>query len=425
MDPLYSKAKALFPTASDDEITQGLSEIRQTAPDASDDEILQAAGALKASKEDGSFMKKMVEQDIKQKYGIGDRQAIVDQNAKDASGVNFQAGLAALGAGLQGGNAYQAGLAAKNQQASERNNNLLDFDKQKTQYLADRDDAASQAKLARESDPKSSESLMAQDLAISMGLNPAQAQGLTAAKFKDFSPALQKKYEVAQRALDRKETNDQRLADRRESRESRFAQQDLVRQERKERDAKPSDKQIESFTDLDNAKSDLTNIVGELGSHTNWTGPVDGRIPNILVSQDQNAWRSAVGKYKDAYRKAVTGAGASNAEIARLESRLPAETDTYETFLAKAKEAQKELDRKKEILASNLQKGGKNVTNFVESKTAQTQNVPESDTVRMRDPNGIIRPVPRSQVAAAKKAGGEIVDDAVAKKSLEDKKNGV
>lgn len=418
MDPLFSKAKELFPDTSDQEIEQGIAQVRMQAPTASDDEILQTAQRMKMAKDDGTFMKQMVNQDVQQKYGLADRQKIIDQNAQDAAGPNWRAGLAALGAGLRGGDASGAAASIMAQQDATRKGRLSEFDKQKAQSLADRDDAATQAKLSRETDPTSAESKMAQDLAIAMGMNSEQARSLTAAKFKDFSPSLQKKYEIAEKSLDRQE----RSADRREGRESRLYQQNLAREDKKERDGKPSDKQIEAFTDIDNAQSDLNNILAQLGPNSNWTGPVDGRVPDVLLGQDQNAWRSAVGKYKDAYRKAVTGAGASASEIARLETRLPSETDTFETFKAKAAEAQKELSRRKDILASNLQKGGKNIDKFKESRSAQTS--PPSDTIRMRDPKGNIRLVPKAQVTAARKAGGVVLDEAVAKKDLEDA-NGV
>ncbi|NJO18786.1 MAG: hypothetical protein HC838_00180 [Spirulinaceae cyanobacterium RM2_2_10] len=418
MDPLFAKAQELFPGASQQEIQQGIEQVRSQAPNASDDEILQVAQKMKAAKDDGSFMKQMVNHDVQQKYGLGARQKIVDQNAEEASGPNWRAGLAAIGAGLQGQNAGAAAAQIMDQQSKQRQGRLAEFDKQKAQSMADRDDEVMQAKLGRETDPNSAESKMAQDLAVAMGMNAAQAKGLTAAKFKEFSPALQKKYEIAEKSLDRSE----RAADRRESRDARLYQQSLAREDKKEKEAKLSDKQIESFTDFDNAQSDLNNILAQLGEHSDWTGPADGRIPSILVGQDQNAWRSAVGKYKDAYRKAVTGAGASNAEIARLESRLPSETDTFETFKSKAAEAQNELARRKEVLASNLQKGGKNVEKFKNTKTAM--QMPSSDTVRMRDPRGNIRLVPKNQVAAAQKAGGTVVDESVAQKD-EEADNGV
>ena len=368
MDPLYQQAKSLFPDAKDDEIMQGLSQIRQENPNASDDEILQSASAIKKSKDDGSFMKQMVNADVKNKYGLADRQKIVDQNNAEASAPNFMAGLSAFGAGLGGGNAAQAGMAFKKEQQDQRDKKLDAFDRDKKQYLFDRDDASSQEKLAQEMDPNSEYSKIAKELAISMGMSPDRAKDLTAAKFKDFSPALQKKYEIAQRSLDRQVM----FADRKEAKEQRNEDREMLRQDRLAKEAKPSDKQIEAFTDLDNAGSDLKNILGTLGSNKGWTGPVDGRVPNLLVGEDQNAWRSAIGKYKDAYRKAITGAGASAQEMARLETRLPSETDTYDTFVAKAREAEKEIARRKEVLANNLTKGGKDVSKFREEPTVQS-----------------------------------------------------
>lgn len=416
MADLHSQFKSFFPDYSDDEIEDGIFKIRQESANVSDDEILKSAMDFRKIQDDGSLMKEMARQDVRQKYGIAERKAILDQNEKEASAPNWQAGLAALGAGLQGQDAAAAGMAVKKNQEAERQSRLNQFDKNRDLSISERDDALKQEKLAKENDPSSVESKMAQDLAVAMGMNPEQVKGLTASRFKEFSPALQKKYEIAQRSADRKEL----ALYRKDMNSAREYDKQLARDERKARDAKPSDKQIESFTDIDNAVSDLDNIVSTLGKNSQWTGPVDGRIPNLLVGEDQNAWRSAVGKYKDAYRKAITGAGASNQEIARLESRLPSETDTFDTFRAKAAEAKKELNRKKEIMASNLEKGGKNVESFKSPKMVES---PKS-TVRMRDPKGNIRLVPRDQVAAAQKAGGVLVDGEIASKYEEDP-NGV
>lgn len=150
------------------------------------------------------------------------------------------------------------------------------------------------------------------------------------------------------------------------------ARQDKL-EEKREKASKLSDKQIEAFADLENAESDLNNLLGSLGNKSNWTGPVDGRVPDMFVGDDQVAWRSAVGKYKDAYRKAVTGAGAGPTEIAMLEKRLPSELDTLANFQAKSKEALKELQRRKQVLAQNLEKGGKNVAQF-QSKPTTNQD---------------------------------------------------
>lgn len=147
-------------------------------------------------------------------------------------------------------------------------------------------------------------------------------------------------------------------------REERAASKQTVIDEKKAKEAKLSERQVDAITDLDTANSDLESLKEMLGKKSNYTGPVDALVPNFLVSGDEVAFRSAVGKYKDQYRKAITGAGAGPKEIAILETRLPSESDTYENFLAKATEANKELARHKRILLSNLSKQGKQVDQF-------------------------------------------------------------
>jgi len=174
-------------------------------------------------------------------------------------------------------------------------------------------------------------------------------------------------------------------ADRKEARDERRFQLGLKTEEKRAEKARPSDKQIEAFTDIDNAKSDLTNLLGRLGTNSNWTGAVDGRIPDMLVGDDQVAWRSEVGKYKDAYRKAITGAGAGPSEIAILESRLPTETDTLANFKAKAQAAMKELDRRRSTLASNLSKGGKDVSKFSDEPAQVPKSLAANDVSKLPD----------------------------------------
>ncbi len=61
----------------------------------------------------------------------------------------------------------------------------------------------------RERDPNSQESKMAQDLAVAMGYEGDPSK-ITAEQFKQFSPAMSKKYEIEQRKLDRAEARDER-----------------------------------------------------------------------------------------------------------------------------------------------------------------------------------------------------------------------
>ena len=377
MDSLFQQAKSMYPNASDDEINQNLMKIRQEAPNASDDEILKSAQALQGAQQSGEYGKIAVKESLKQKYGLGDpseRQKLVDANASAASPI--AAAFAGFGAGLRGGDVASGFKNAMDASQSKTKGALDAFDKARDQKLQDfsHDRSLTKAeqedkKLAEMTDPMSERSKAAQaSLIEDYGMSPEVASKLTAEQAEARLPGLKQKLDRQMRERE----FDERQKDRNLQRESMRASRDAARQEKAETKARPSDKQIEAFTDIDNASSDLNNLLATLGDKSNWTGSVDGRIPDMFVGDDQVAWRSAVGKYKDAYRKAITGAGAGPTEIAMLEKRLPSETDTLANFQAKAKEALKELERRKATMTSNLEKGGKDVSKF------RDESVPKS-----------------------------------------------
>jgi hypothetical protein len=154
---------------------------------------------------------------IMKKFNLGDysddKRKALEEDAEPGIGNRIGAVLMALG----GGN----GMDIIKQGQAQKEAKLNQFDKRRQQKMQDvefertqRDDQQAQEKLKREMDPNSPESKIAQDLAKSMGMSPEQADGLTAAKFKDFSPALSKKYDIAQRSLDREEQRKDRESDR-------------------------------------------------------------------------------------------------------------------------------------------------------------------------------------------------------------------
>lgn len=211
---------------------------------------------------------------------------------------------------------------------------------------------------------------------FSQGANaPKQNSGLFESMGKQSSEMLKSREEDLDRrqkivnAIEARKARQEMEAGRREDRNLVRAQiqagRDLARADKRELQAKLSEKEAGVFTDFDNALSDLKNLKTSLGQHSEWTGPIDGRVPETFVGPDQAVFRSALGKFKDAYRKAITGAGAGPTELRMLESRLPNEKDTFANFLAKLGESEKEANRHKSIYASNLSKIGKNVSGFV------------------------------------------------------------
>lgn len=136
--------------------------------------------------------------------------------------------------------------------------------------------------------------------------------------------------------------------------------------ERKKKEAaKISDKQLTPISDVDSVIANLDNVMSL--AKEKFVGPADARIPDIMTSGEEAAFRSAVGRMVDAYRKAITGAGASAMELQKLESRLPDPKDTLEQFKGKALEFRRELVRNRSTYVNTLKKQGKDVSEFEQS----------------------------------------------------------
>lgn len=318
-------------------------------------------------------------------------------NAERQSGMGWAQFAAGVGDTIAGRDPSKSAALFDGYRKNIKDETLGEYDKKRKTAIEDYDISRKVNTNAAKDDVNSQESIMARSLAVDMGMDKNLAGKMTATQFENLSPYLKAKYEAKIREMDRRDLRAQRQEMYDEKRADKAAEK-----------AKLSEKHVEAFTDLDNAKSDLDNIVGMLGDNKHWAGKLDGAVPDLLVGSDQVAWRSAVGKYKDAYRKAITGAGASATEIAMLEKRLPSEYDAPEDFKAKANEALAEIARRKGTLASNLKKIGKNVEGF---ESAPMQEAPPPQVVKIKAPNGAIKIIPADQAQAAIKAGGTLVDN--------------
>ncbi len=149
----------------------------------------------------------------------------------------------------------------------------------------------------------------------------------------------------------------------------------LARDDKQAREAKLSEKQLGEVQDFDNSLLSMKSVLGQLGDHSEWTGSLDGRVPDAIVSADQVAWRKELGRMVDQYRKLITGAGASNQELAKLESRLPEPTDTYANFVAKAKNFIDSVERGRGSFMKNLKAQGKNVSPFESTTPSNEKSV--------------------------------------------------
>jgi hypothetical protein len=139
---------------------------------------------------------------LAEKYGL-DLQEAEKQYQDQASSINTANLFSNLGDVIAGNRvgSNNATFQQLNKQAME--STVGKVKGQKDQAIADYDlnkklksDAADQEKAARENDVNSPESKVAQSLAVELGLNPEMAKGLTASKWKQFSPAYEKMYEA-------------------------------------------------------------------------------------------------------------------------------------------------------------------------------------------------------------------------------------
>lgn len=93
-------------------------------------------------------------------------------------------------------------------------------------------------------------------------------------------------------------------------------------------------------------------------------GPLDGRLPDMVIGPKQAAFRAKMRRLNAAYRRAITGLTASDKEAADLLSQLPNERDKYENWIAKAKGFKTEIAQKRQLYLQNLTRGGKFVEPF-------------------------------------------------------------
>ena len=124
--------------------------------------------------------------------------------------------------------------------------------------------------------------------------------------------------------------------------------------------------------------------------------------------QDFLAWKANVQDAFQQYRVAITGAQASDKEIALLAKNRPTENDTYEVFTKKTNEVRKIGNQVITRYITNLKKAGYNTSGYEEDLSNLNaelgnfsgDNLPTNtgqDIVTIQDITGEIRQMPRQE----------------------------
>lgn len=130
---------------------------------------------------------------------------------------------------------------------------------------------------------------------------------------------------------------------------------------------------VSAFNSSEQILKDIIDITSDEKT-SSWIGRLDALQPKGTLETGEADFRAKVGRFNDAYRKAITGAGASTEELKRLETRLPEISDSFSEFREKAKGLVTELSGKRDIYLKDIQKSGKNIDKFLENKTQQLPN---------------------------------------------------
>jgi hypothetical protein len=169
--------------------------------------------------------------------------------------------------------------------------------------------------------------------------------------------------------------------------------------------AKMEDKLIQ----FDTAIADMEDVIAKVGNNSKWVGIIDGRAPT--VDEKEAAFRSALGQMNDSYRHAITGAGAGNAELRKLESRLPSEKDlSLKVFKSKAHDYIEKMKRQKDLYMKGHKMAGGDAEAIKGNLEVQKDQVKEAHPgmVRFRAPTGEEAWIPKDRVEYyQQKAGGK------------------
>jgi len=294
---------------------------------------------------------------LSKKYNLGEYSDDNRRKLQEGSEIGLQdkfaAALAAAGAGFGGRDAASAGMSKLNSIKQDKRQQLEDFDKGRSNFIQeqglnrqltreereDEDYNKTQEKLKRELDVNSEESKMAQDLARSMGYT-GNIDTITASQFKEFSPALQKKYEIAERSLDRAEARADRAETRSEARADRQFQRDQSRAtkaaEINDKDIQKLSKDVAGVQDMTNALDEIeTTLGGKLEEFTTEGGLKKGGkdvdLPGVSVpgigrvsaySDKAQQLQGAASKVFNTVLKDRSGAAVSNTELERLKTEF-------------------------------------------------------------------------------------------------------
>ncbi len=270
-------------------------------------------------------------------------------------------------------------------------------------------DVDTDARNQRERDPGSAESKMAQSLAIDMGMKPELVANLTAEKFKTLSPVLEKKYEIEQKKLDRKDARTAKLDATKEK--ASEGQKAVDRDFAKDYNEWTSGGQASADKNIQRLEDTKKILAKPKDDWVGTSGRITGRLPDALRSEESIRLRQDVQAAAQGALRATLGPQFTEKEGERIMAAAYDEKLSPQENIKKIDAALKELQTaKNNKIAKSKHFENKSTLAGYRAMDSGEQTANSGDTVQIRDPQGKVRLIPKSQVDAALAAGGSMVE---------------
>lgn len=396
----FSILKNMFPNMTDEELQAKAAEV---APEAQPDYT------------------SLARESVMNKYGIGKYSP--QEREKLTTAVNeanspILSAISGFGAGLRGQDNMAAAQKFNEMAQSKAKQNLANFDLGRKTSMEDygfgrqmTKDEREDKEYADKKDPASERSKAAQQMLVDdFGLDPALVGKMTAEQIEARIPTMTakldrefKKSEAEANRDFRRQEMSERRADRALQREIAQGQRDLMRQDKLEKESRPSEKQVKEFTDFDNALDSIKSIRAQKGSQD--TGPLSAlqnKVAGFVGMDDaeKSAFKSQVNDQLAQYIKSISGGAVSDQERAFLIQNIPTVSDNDETFNKKLDVLEQRLERNRQNAITNANKMGKNVKEF-----ERTSNIKTSFPMQVRKDGKVATVNSQSELDEAKNEG--------------------
>lgn len=316
---------------------------------------------------------------VTNKYNT-DRQALEDsQSGYDTQGA-LAGALASLGAAFQGKDSLGAVSQMQNQRRQVRADEMSALDKWKNSQIENikakregKTAAREDAVLAREDDPNSNESKMANELAGAMGYKGVP---ITATQFKSFSPIMEKKYEIEQKRI---ESQRSRADKHKEGLTAGRIQAD--KDYGKDYNDFTGGGEVKAQDAIEKLKSFKKQMSVDNGLFQAGGGPISGSLPDMLRTQSSIAQRDNIVSTANSALKATFGGQLSDGERKALANEF------YNDKLSNA-ENLKIIDQKIKELENGLGVQRNKASHFRNVGTLTGLEAPKKIVKKFKGSNG-------------------------------------